>query len=115
MKSLFGLLKKKVASKNQVPEAIIHIKKVALTQINLYYKIKNPISYMHKYLDTIFRGKFLKWNNEGKGERILGLFVKSLVEGSFKFDLPNGSLVSLPIGYSLQLLFASHLLRFKWS
>ena len=67
---------------------------------------------MHKYLDTIFRGKFLKWNNEGRGERILGLFVKSLVEGSFKFDLPNGS---LPIGYSLQLLFASHLLRFKWS
>ena len=79
---------------------MIHIKKVALTQINLYYKIKNPISYMHKYLDTIFRGKFLKWNNEGRGERILGLFVKSLVEGSFKFDLPNGSLVSLPIGYS---------------
>ena len=72
---------------------MIHIKKVALTQINLYYKIKNPISYMHKYLDTICRGKFLKWNNEGRGERILGLFVKSLVEGSFKFDLPNGSLV----------------------
>ena len=48
---------------------------------------------MRKYLDTIFRGKFLKWNNEGRGERILGLFVKSLVEGSFKFDLPNGSLV----------------------
>ena len=69
MKSLFCLLKKKVASKNQVPEAIIHIKKVALTQINLYYKIKNPISYMHKYLDTIFRGKFLKWNNEGRGKK----------------------------------------------
>ena len=52
-------------------------------------------SMKYKYLDTIFRGRFLKWNKLGRGERNLGLFVKSLVEGSFKFDLPNGSLFQL--------------------